>query len=159
MIIAKNAVVEFHYTLTEDGKELETSRNDEPLVILHGFKGMLAAVENALLDKQAGDKFEITLTPEQGYGDRREDSMQRIPMKHLQGAKKWKPGMTATLDTDQGRRQVTVVKVGKFNVDCDTNHPFAGKTLTFDIEIVSVREALPEEIAHGHVHGKGGHHH
>lgn len=159
MQITKNAVVEFHYILSEADKTVESSHDGDPMVILHGFQGMLAGIEDALEGKQAGDKFDVTLAPADAYGELREDSMQRIPIKHLQGAKKWKPGMVATIETNQGRKQVTVVKVGKFNADCDVNHPLAGKTLTFALDIVSVRQGTAEEVAHGHVHGKGGHHH
>ena len=108
---------------------------------------------------EAGDIFSVTVEPVDGYGLRKADSMQRIPVKHLRGAKKWKPGMVAWVETEKGQRQVTVVKVGKFNVDCDLNHPLAGKVLTFDIEIVELRDATEEEKAHGHAHGVGGHHH
>ena len=65
----------------------------------------------------------------------------------------------AWVRTEQGTRQVTVVKVGKFNADCDLNHPLAGKSLGFEVEVVSVRPASAEEVAHGHAHGVGGHHH
>ncbi|WP_369821112.1 peptidylprolyl isomerase, partial [Oleiphilus sp. HI0067] len=89
--------------------------------------------------------------------------VQRVLIKHLMGDKKQlarlKPGMTVGINTEQGARQATVVKAGKFNVDVDTNHPLAGKDLTFDIEIISIREATKEEISHGHAHGVGGHHH
>jgi FKBP-type peptidyl-prolyl cis-trans isomerase SlyD len=75
------------------------------------------------------------------------------------GAKKWKPGMVAVVNTEQGQRQVTVVKVGMFKAEVDTNHPLAGKTLSFDIDVIDVRAASNEEIEHGHAHGVGGHHH
>ena len=67
--------------------------------------------------------------------------------------------MVVGVQTGQGARQVTVLKVGKFNVDVDTNHPLAGRALTFAIEVLEVRTASEEEIAHGHAHGDGGHHH
>ncbi len=156
MNIEKNKVVELHYTLSEGDTEIESSRDGDTLIILHGQKSMLAEIENAIEGKSAGDKVSITLTPDQAYGNRKDEATQRIPLKHLQGAKKWRPGMVAVVETNQGRQQVTVVKVGKFNADCDTNHPLAGKTLTFDIDIIAVRDALPEEISHGHVHGRGG---
>ncbi len=79
-------------------------------------------------------------------------------MKHLQGAKKWTKGMVAHVETEQGQRQVTVIKVGKFMVDVDANHPFAGKELTFEVKIEDIREATAEEIQHGHAHGVGGLH-
>jgi len=159
MLISNNTVVEFHYSMSEGDKLIESSKDGETVILLHGHKNMLDGVEAAMEGKQAGDSLEVTLTPEQAYGPVREDSIQRIPLKHLQGAKKWKPGMVATVESNQGRKQVTVVKVGRFNVDCDINHPLAGKTLSFAIEIIAVREGTGEEISHGHVHGRGGVHH
>lgn len=156
MQVSKDTVVEFHYTLHEGEDLIESSYDSESLVILMGHNNSLPKLEEAMTGKAAGEKFEVTLTPDQAYGERRDEALQRIPIKHLQGAKRWKPGMIAWVQTEQGNRQVTVVKVGKFNADCDTNHPLAGRTLTFNVEIISVREAQPEEISHGHVHGRGG---
>ncbi|WP_040556663.1 FKBP-type peptidyl-prolyl cis-trans isomerase [Reinekea blandensis] len=156
MTIQADTVVEFHYMLSEGERQIESSQGGDPMLILCGHKNSLPALEDAMMGKVAGDTFSVTLPPEKAYGSRREDSMQRIPIKHLQGAKRWKPGMLAWVQTDQGNRQVTVVKVGKFNADCDTNHPLAGMTLTFDVEIVSVRDATASELQHGHAHGRGG---
>ncbi|TMP37748.1 FKBP-type peptidyl-prolyl cis-trans isomerase [Pseudoalteromonas rubra] len=159
MQIAKNTVVEFHYTLSEAGEQLETSTNQDALVYLHGAEGMLPGLEAGLEGKAAGDKVTLTLEPKDAYGEYQEGLTQRIPIKHLQGLgnnKVWKPGMTAIVESNQGRHQVQIIKVGRFNADCDLNHPFAGKTLTFDIEILSVREATADEVAHGHVHAEGG---
>ncbi len=88
--------------------------------------------------------------------------MQRVPIKHLQlqqGVTKLKPGIVAAVKTERGVRSVVVSKVGKFNADVDFNHPLAGRTLYYEVEVVAVRDASAEEIAHGHVHGPGGHHH
>jgi FKBP-type peptidyl-prolyl cis-trans isomerase SlyD len=120
---------------------------------------MMRGVEKALEGHNIGDKFNVTLPPEETYGLRREDSEQRVPVKHLLGAKKWKPGMMAVIQTDQGQRQVTVVKVGKFMVTVDNNHPMAGRTLDFELIVTDIRDATPEEVTHGHAHGIGGHHH
>ena len=70
-----------------------------------------------------------------------------------------KVGQVVSVNTDQGTRQVQILKVGKFNVDVDTNHPLAGIELQFDIDIKEVRQATDEELAHGHAHGPGGHQH
>ncbi|SFC45051.1 FKBP-type peptidyl-prolyl cis-trans isomerase [Pseudoalteromonas denitrificans] len=165
MSISKNSVVEFHYTLSENQQEIENSHSSAPLSYLHGHNAMLPGLENAIEGKEVDDKFEITLTPEEAYGERQDNLEQRIPLKHLQDgnagpskkkAKVWKKGMNAFVETENGRRQVTILKVGKFNADCDLNHPLAGKTLTFAIEINSVRAATEEELTHGHVHGEGG---
>lgn len=92
------------------------------------------------------------------YGERRDGLTQRVPKKHF-GNQRLVPGQQVVLQTNFGPRAVTIQKVGMSVVDVDLNHPMAGKDLHFDVEIVDVREASPEEIEHGHVHGEGGHHH
>lgn len=162
--IAQDTVVQFHYTLTDtDDQQIETSLDADPLAYLHGHDNMIAAIEEALEGKSTGDTLHLTLTPELAYGEREEGLERRIPLKHLnglpKGQKNWKPGMVAIVKTDQGMRQVTVIKPGLKMVLVDANHPLAGKTLTYDIQVVDVRPAGDEEIAHGHAHGVGGHHH
>jgi FKBP-type peptidyl-prolyl cis-trans isomerase SlyD len=90
---------------------------------------------------------------------RNPDKMQRVPVKHLAFRGKLEAGKVVQLNTAEGMRAVTVVKAGRHSADIDANHPLAGQTLTFDLEIVDLRPATPEEIAHGHAHGPGGHHH
>lgn len=159
MHIQENSVVQFHYTLSENGTELESSRKGSPLLYLHGHNQMFPKVEAELTGKAVSDKLQLTLAPADAYGERQDDAIQSVQVKHLAGAKKWKPGMVAWLRTEQGERQVTVVKVGMFKAEVDTNHPFAGKTVTFDLEVINIREATADEIAHGHAHGEGGHNH
>jgi FKBP-type peptidyl-prolyl cis-trans isomerase SlyD len=159
MKIAENSVVRFHYTVSEPGHApIESSREGEPLAVLIGRGGIIPGLETAMKDREAGDKFELTVTPEEAYGERREDLTQRVPRKHFKNAK-LAPGMQVVLPTAQGPRPMTVKKVGISVVDVDLNHPMAGKTLSFDVEIIDVREASPEEKEHGHVHGAGGHQH
>jgi len=158
-MIKANTVVELHYELSEqDGPLVESTRaaGSDPILYLHGHGQMLAAFEAAMEGHQQGDKFDVTLTPEQAYGQPKPDASMRIPVKHLQGAKKWKAGMLADVQTENGPRKVRVIKPGRFMVEVDTNHPLAGKSLVFAVEIVSVRDATAEELAHGHAHA-GGH--
>ena len=131
----------------------------KPIAYLHGHDNMMPGVENALMGKDVGAKFSVTLPASETYGERNENAEQRVSVKHLQGAKVWKAGMRALIDTDQGQRQVTIVKMGKFMATVDVNHPLAGRELTFDLAVADVRDATAEEIAHGHAHGKGGHQH
>ncbi|MCT6699215.1 peptidylprolyl isomerase [Rheinheimera sp. 4Y26] len=159
MLISKDTVVQLHYQLSDDSGLLESSQGSDPLLYLHGHQNMLPAIEQALEGKGKGDTLELTLAPKDAYGERREDAIQSVQVKHLQGAKKWQPGMMAVVQTEHGPRQVKIVKVGMFKADVDTNHPLAGKTLKFNFEILDVRAASEEEIAHGHAHGVGGHHH
>lgn len=160
MSIAENMVVQFHYTLKDgEGQILESSSEGHPMTYLHGHNSLLPGLEQALAGKNAGDKFTATLPPELAFGEVMPDSEQRVPISHLRGAKKWEAGMMAILQTAQGQQQVTILKVGHTMATVDTNHPMAGKTLIFDIEVANVREATAEELQHGHAHGPGGHHH
>lgn len=160
MQIEQDSVASFHYTLKDaDGFTLEDSREGDPIIYLHGHGNILPALEAQLAGRAAGDRVVTTLAPEDAYGKRIESSEQRIPIKHVRSGGKLAPGMRVTIETNQGMRQVTVVKVGKFNVDVDTNHPLAGKTLTFEIDLLEVRSASEEELSHGHAHAPGGHHH
>ncbi|XOV88798.1 MAG: peptidylprolyl isomerase [Pseudomonadota bacterium] len=162
MQIENGKVVAFHYVLKDDaGTEIERSDDNSPMIYLHGYRNILPGLEAALAGKTEGDDVTVSLPPERAYGLRREDSLQRIPIKHLSAKpRRLQPGMAVKVNTQDGPRDVTVVKVGKFSVDVDANHPLAGKAITFDIRIEKVREASPEELAHRHSHGiEGGHHH
>ena len=160
MKIENNAVVRFHYSVAESGQAAtENSREGEPLTILIGHGNIVPGLETALLGHQAGDRFEVTLTPEQGYGERRDGMIQRVAKKFFPKGVVLKPGVQVTLKTNQGARMVTVHKVGASVVDVDLNHPMAGRTLAFEIEVVDVRAASDEEVAHRHAHGDGGHAH
>jgi FKBP-type peptidyl-prolyl cis-trans isomerase SlyD len=160
MNIGKSRVVEFHYTLrSESGDELDSSRERQPMAYLHGAGNIIAGLEDAMEGRAVGDRFEVAVSPEQAYGVRNEGNVQRIPLKRLGNIARPRPGQVLALQTQQGQVQVTVVKVGRFNVDVDANHPLAGQVLNFEVEVVSVREATDEELSHGHAHGPGGHQH
>ena len=160
MKIEKDRVVRFHYAVAEAGQEpVENSKDGgQPLAILFGHGNIIPGLEKAMDGREAGDSFKATVPAAEAYGERRDGLSQRIPKKHF-GAQKLEPGMQVVLQTNFGPRAVTIQKVGMSVVDVDLNHPMAGKDLDFDIEIVEVREASAEELAHGHVHGEGGHHH
>jgi FKBP-type peptidyl-prolyl cis-trans isomerase SlyD len=159
MNITKDSVVQLHYRVSDAQGLIEDSAKGEPMLYLHGHQNMLPAIEQALEGKAAGDTLTLVVEPKDAYGERDENAIQSIQVKHLKGAKKWAPGMTAVVDTEHGPRQVKIVKVGMFKAEVDVNHPLAGKTLTFELNVLSVRAASAEEIAHGHAHGVGGHHH
>lgn len=160
MSIQDNMVVQFIYTLKdEQGEVLESNEGLDPIAYLHGHDNMMPGVEDALTGREVDDEFSVTLAPETTYGIRNENAEQRVPVKHLQGEKKWKAGMRAIVNTEQGQRQVTVLKVGKFMATIDINHPLAGRELTFDLKVIGARQATDDEIAHGHAHGVGGHQH
>ena len=160
MQVENGKVVFFHYWLKDDaGNAIEASEGREPMAILYGGGNIIPGLEKAMSGRSEGDRFDVVVTPAEGYGDRRENFTQRVPKKYIPNADSLKPGMTTVVQTDQGPRSVVVEKVGSSVVDVDLNHPMAGKTLHFAIEITQVRDATEEEQAHGHVHGAGGHHH
>ena len=159
MEIATNTVVTFHYKVTDStGSFSESSADGEAAVYLQGRGNIVPGLESAMRGKRAGDEFQVTVAPEDAYGPRDPSAVQRVPIKHLIRPGKLAPGTAVAINTDQGARRATVLKVGRFNVDVDFNHPLAGKTLLFDVKVVAVREATREEIEHGHVHGPGGAH-
>ena len=162
MKAGKDAVVSIHYTLNDAaGVAIESSRErGEPVAVLLGRGGMIAGVERALEGRTAGERFSVTVAAEDAYGPRREDAIQRVSKKYFRNPERLKPGMATTLALKQGGRQTVMVhKVGMATIDVDTNHPLAGRDLSFDIEILEVRAAQPEELAHGHAHGPQGHAH
>jgi len=160
MMIGDDSVVSFHYKLTDDTASFnESSEGGNPVVYLHGRNNIVPGLERELAGKKSGDKFTATLRPEDGYGLRNENAVQRVPRKHLATRGPIVAGQMVVVNTREGHRQARVLKVGHFNVDLDLNHPLAGRTLTFDIEVVGVRPATEEELAHGHAHGPGGHGH
>ena len=159
-MIEKDKVVQFHYVLKDDqGNLIEDSHNGEPMAYLHGADNVIPGLEKALTGHQAGDSIDVTVSPAEGYGERRDGMVQRVSAKYLKHAGKLRPGMVVSVNTDEGPRTVTVIKVGLKTVDVDGNHPLAGKTLHFKVEITEVRDATEDEKSHGHAHGPGGHHH
>jgi FKBP-type peptidyl-prolyl cis-trans isomerase SlyD len=156
MKIEDNSVVRFHYTVSESGEgQLESSRETQPISVLVGHGNIIQGLESALRGREAGETFAVTVGPEEGYGQRREGLVQRVPRKHFKGAK-LSPGMQVVMPTAQGQRAMTVRKVGMSVVDVDLNHPMAGMTLDFDVEILEVRPATEAELQHRHAHGDGG---
>ena len=162
MNIQDNKVVSFHYVLTgENGDVLDSSRDrGHPMLYLHGANNIIPGLEKALEGRSAGESFSVSVPPEEAYGERREANVQRVPLKRLGvRAERLRPGTVLNLNTSKGPAQVTVMKVGRFNVDIDANHPLAGQILNFAVEILEVRDATGEEQQHGHAHGAGGHDH
>ncbi|MBV0932257.1 FKBP-type peptidyl-prolyl cis-trans isomerase [Marinobacterium weihaiense] len=160
MQIAEKSVVSIHYTLTNaEGNVLDSSNGQEPLAYLHGAGNIIPGLENALAGKAVGDSLQVTVEPEEGYGPVRDELVQDVDRSAFAGIDDVQPGMQFMAQTPWGEQPVTVVKVEGDNITLDGNHPLAGQTLTFDVEVVEIREASDEEVEHGHVHGEGGHQH
>lgn len=160
MQIEKNRVVTLDYTLRdEQGTVIDSSSGREPLAYLHGKGNIIPGLEEALAGKAEGDTLDVTVAPERGYGPRDERLVQIVPRAKFGEVQGLAPGMQVRVHGQQGARIVTVVRVDRDFVTVDGNHPLAGRTLHFSVEVTGVRKATHEEVTHGHVHGPGGHHH
>ncbi len=159
MQIADNMAVSIHYTLTnDDGEVLDSSIGEEALVYLHGVGNIIPGLEKALHGKVAGDKFNVRIAPEDAYGELMENMIQVISRDMFEGIDNIEVGMQFNADVSSGSGVVTVVNIEDDDITIDGNHPLAGLALTFDVEVIDVRAATQEEVAHGHIHGAGCHH-
>ena len=157
MQITKNAVAAIEYTLkNDDGEVLDTSVGRPPLAYVHGIGSLVPGLESELEGKTAGDKLEVRVAPEDGYGPRHEAMVQTVPRDRLPPEPEPQAGMQFQAQTEQGPLVLTVVGVEADQVTLDGNHPLAGVALNFEVNVIEVREATPEELEHGHVHGAGG---
>lgn len=168
--IAQNSVVTITYNLsvTDDEQQkvlVETADAEAPMVFLFGQSGLPEEFERQLEGKQAGDSFSFALTPEQGYGDYDQQAIVQIPKQVFEIDGKvddemLQPGNYLPMADNEGHHmQAKVVEVGDQEVTMDFNHPLAGMVMHFDGQVAAVRPATAEELAHGHVHGEGGHQH
>jgi FKBP-type peptidyl-prolyl cis-trans isomerase SlyD len=156
MQIQKDNVVTLHYTVsTTDGDLIDSSHEAPPMAFLQGSHFMIEGIEDALFGKVKGDKFEVTVDPDKAYGERHDDLVQEVPADMFEGMDV-EVGMSFRATTDDGEQSVIIIDKTDTTVTVDGNHPLAGMSLMFDIEVVDVREATAEEIAHGHVHADGG---
>jgi FKBP-type peptidyl-prolyl cis-trans isomerase SlyD len=160
MKIAKNKVVAIDYVLTDpSGSVLDKSSKGKPLHYIQGAGNLIPGLEKVLEGKAAGETLKANIPHAEAYGVRDEDLIQVIPKEHFSEIKDLKVGMELEAEGEDGVRVITVVGIEGDEVTVDGNHPLAGMDLTFDVTVVEVRDATAEEMAHGHVHGPGGHHH
>jgi len=147
MKIEKNSVVSIDYKLTDNnGVTIDTSEGRQPLTYLHGVGALIPGMENALTGKSVGEKFTVTIQPEDAYGQRDESLLRVIAAEELKGIPDLKVGTQLQADTEAGVKVFTVIKIEGDKVGIDGNHPLAGVTLNFDLDVKEVREATAEEI-------------
>jgi FKBP-type peptidyl-prolyl cis-trans isomerase SlyD len=159
MQIARDAVVLIHYTLTDDKGEKLDGSDGTPLAYLHGNGNLIPGLERELEGKSAGDKLSVQIAAADAYGEYDKALVQRVPRRALKGVGNVRVGMQLHTQSAHGVRAVTVTQIAGDMVTIDGNHPLAGQNLHFDVEIAEVRAATEDELAHGHVHGPGGHEH
>jgi FKBP-type peptidyl-prolyl cis-trans isomerase SlyD len=154
LLIGDKLVVSMHYKLTDDdGNVLDSSEGAEPLSYLHGSGSIIPGLEKALVGKVEGDSLKAKVEPADGYGDVNPELIQAVNKSAFDGVDAIEPGMAFEAQAPDGSMQRILVKeVNGDEVTIDANHPLAGFVLTFDVEIVGVREATEEEVSHGHAH-------
>ena len=153
MKISEDKVVQIDYTLkNEEGQVLDSSEGRQPLSYLHGAGNIIPGLESALEGKETGDEFSVSVPAAEGYGERREELTMTVELSQFPDPKQVQPGARFNVQTDQGVLLATVTSVTDDQATLDLNHPLAGETLHFDVEVVDVKEASDEERAHGHVH-------
>ncbi|ANI30425.1 peptidylprolyl isomerase [Yersinia entomophaga] len=160
MKVAKDLVVSLAYQVrTEDGVLVDESPVSAPLDYLHGHGSLISGLEKALEGHEAGDRFDVRVSADDGYGNYDENLVQRVPKDVFMGVDELEVGMRFLADTDQGPVPVEITAVEDEHVVVDGNHMLAGQDLNFNVEVVAIREATAEELQHGHVHGEHDHHH
>ncbi len=158
--IADKKVAFIHYILRDDeGDTIDSSRDADPMPYLHGSGSIVPGLEKALEGKSKGDIVKAVVPPEEAYGELSGAPPQPVPRDAFEGATP-EPGMPLVVEDDEGNHlQLWVKEVGETEVLITHDHPLAGVTLHFEVEIMDVRDATAEELAHGHAHHGDGHHH
>ncbi|MFU4861077.1 FKBP-type peptidyl-prolyl cis-trans isomerase [Pseudomonas aeruginosa] len=161
MQIAANKAVSIDYTLTNDaGDVIDSSAGGAPLVYLHGAGNIIVGLEKALEGKNVGDELSVAIEPEDAYGEYSAELVATLTREMFEGVDELEVGMQFHVSAPDGGMQIVTIRdIDGDDVTVDGNHPLAGQRLNFKVKVVDVREANAEEIAHGHIHGEGGHHH
>ena len=160
MTISDNKVVHMHYELKNDkGVVLDSSKGREPLAYIQGHGNIIPGLEKEMSGKSKGDKIKATIAPIDAYGEVDQQRIFKVGKNQFQGDGELQPGMQIQAQMGERMEIGTVENVEDEEVTLNFNHPLAGETLHFDVEVMEVRDATAEELDHGHVHGEGGHHH
>jgi len=153
MKITENAFVEFHYALVNQANEVvDGTRGGEPLPYIHGKGNIIPGLEQALDGREEGEKFNVSISPEQGYGERDEALVSIVDAESFAGFENVDVGMLCQIEDENGEPKlitITAVNTEEEEVTIDANHPFAGQTLNFEVEIMNVRAATEAELRDG----------
>ena len=160
MKITKHKVVQIHYELkNKEGQIMDSSQGRDPLAYIQGIGALIPGLEKELEGKEKGDKLIAVIPPEEAYGVHEERKVMEVPRSGFEGDEELTVGLKIQVQFSHGMEVATITDIKEETVTIDLNHELAGETLYFDVEVMEVRDAEAEEIAHGHVHGPGGHHH
>ena len=157
MKVEKNKVVSMHYVLRDTkGQIVDQSETDGPLNFIQGIGNIIPGLERALEGKLIGDKFKVTITPDDGgYGAIQPELIGKVPRSNFDENETLELGVVFEVSNEQGQYWARVVELDDTHVVLDANHPMAGQILNFEIEVVGIRDANLVELSHGHVHPNG----
>ena len=151
--VENDLVVSFNYTLTVDGEVIDSSTDEGPLEYLHGHSNIIPGLEKEITGMAIGDSKHVDVAPEEGYGLLDEEAVLEVDRSEFPENVPLESGIELEITDDDGELMyATITEVGEESIKLDTNHPLAGKTLHFDVEITALRKATAVEIEHGHVH-------
>lgn len=156
MKITENHVVSIHYTLTNNEGMVLDKSDEQPLLYIQGLGQLIPGLEKEIEGKEKGNKFQVTVEPKDAYGERNDQMIQVVPKTEFEDSSAIEQGMQFQVEGPQGPIVFTAIEIREEEIVLDANHPLAGETLNFDVEIADIREATKEELDHGHVHGPGG---
>jgi FKBP-type peptidyl-prolyl cis-trans isomerase SlyD len=159
--VSEGQVTILHYSLTgDDGAVIETTRGEAPVAVLVGHGHLVPGLERAITGRSVGERFEVVVPPADGYGERTSPGAQPVSRREFPRDARLVEGMPLRLRGADGEPTIVwVTKVQGSQVWIDVDHPLAGKTLHFDVEVIATRPATDDELAHGHAHGAEGHGH
>ena len=159
-LITSGSVVTLDYQLKDAmGKTLDSSQETGPIVYIQGSEDVFQAIEDAVEGLSINDEVSITIAAAQAYGEYDPAKLSTVPLSVFSGMDSIYPGMTLQEETATGPILITIKEVTDEQVQVDSNHPLAGQSLNFDLQVKAVRRASEEELDHGHVHGEHGHSH
>ncbi len=151
--VTDNVVVSIEYSLTVGGEVVDTTEGDEPLQFLQGHQNIIPGLERELAGMKIGEKKTVTVSPEEAYGEVDPENIIEVPRSEFPEEIPLEPGIELEVKNADGEElSATIAGITQETVKLDFNHPLAGKQLTFEVEIVDLREATEEELTHGHVH-------
>lgn len=160
MKIANNTVASIKYVLTDSDNNIIDKSEDGKFSFLVGAGNIIPGLENALMEKSVGDKFDVSIAPAEAYGEHNKDLIHKVPKTQFPADVNIEAGMQFQGQTPDGQMTiVTVSEVADDHVFVDNNHPLAGVQLNFAVEVTNIREATETEVEHGHVHDEHSHHH
>ena len=162
MVPVPGSPVSLHYigTFRKDGKKFDSSRDrNQPFNFTYKVQSMIPGFEEEMQGAAVGERRTFTLTPDRAYGEKDENGIVELPRSQFPPEAELEVGMVLVAQVTEGPLPFRILTIGEETVTVDFNHELAGHDLTFSVEVVELRAASEEEVAHGHAHGPGGHHH